>query len=323
MQQMKGEKPEKRDLPIISLRTKITSPLQFLIKKENYKQERSSINLKSPSSGEFTQKQKFEYFLTFKKRLSRLFILQALEFMEEVITPAMPEFTASERIREVYRTIMRFYKRAFYPDRLEEGSCKDSKKPSRNKKLDEKFIKSELNALMHLEKYIDEFIKLHLNKKWVISKVDSVLKAGLRVAICEAMLIKKPYDLVSFENNLKTSCIYKLKESEIFKKYFSNFFAPEKVLPYPKDIGEFFKEIQISYSSEHLISRYKLILSEYTTLMKACIEVEKEVDFFNAVLRKALIDIKKIRDKKEDFFYLILANKINESKNEFRINRAV
>jgi transcription termination factor NusB len=168
------------------------------------------------------KKRKFENFLTYRKRLTRLSIAQSLYFHEQFLNFSTIKLNLEEEVNEVYRVTICFYKRMFFTD----GKYGDNKK---NKKLDERFLRNIIRGYIERKESIDSYIIKHIHPKWRLSSLNAVVRAGLRSAICEALLVMNP--------------------------------------------------------------NYKIISSEYTSLIAGCITEDKEVAFFNAILDKILKEI--------------------------------
>ena len=172
-------------------------------------------------AGEETKKQKFESFLTYRKRLSRLALVQGIFFYEQFVNFSKVEFTPQEKVNEAYRTIIYFYKRMFFHEKY--GTNK------KNKKLEERLVRNTISQYVLNSQKVDELISKFLSKRWKIEMLNSVVRAGLRGAVCEALFSKK--------------------------------------------------------------KQYKLIVSEYTTLIAQISLEEKEIAFFNAILDNIIKDI--------------------------------
>jgi transcription termination factor NusB len=169
-----------------------------------------------------TKKQKFENFLTYRKRLSRLSLSQALYFYENFQKFNEETLNPEEEWNEVYRVIIFFYKKMFFIEKYG-----DNKK---NKKLDEKFLRNGIKSYLSARERVDGYIIRNIKKNWRIGKLNAVIRSSLRSAICEALFAKNP--------------------------------------------------------------NFKIILSEYTSLVSASVVDEKEVAFFNAVLDNIIKEIK-------------------------------
>ena len=129
------------------------------------------------------KKQKFEAFLSYRKYLSRLALSQGLQFYEtfKILNPE--DLSFEEEVNEVYRVIIYFYKKIFFPNKYG-----DNKK---NKKLEERFIRFSIMHFLKNKELIDSYIKNNINKKWCLNKLNSVIRSSLRAAICEAIYAKK------------------------------------------------------------------------------------------------------------------------------------
>lgn len=173
-------------------------------------------NKAGPQLPFLTQKQKFENFLTYRKRLSRLASVQGIHFYEQFKLFNEEDFTVEGEINEVYRVIIFFYKKYFFPEKYG-----DSKK---TKRLDEKFVRTILGKTITNIDLIDSYIKKRLKKGWNIKRLNSVVRAGLRVAVSEILFTGKPNlkiiaseytDIISFS-------IVDLKEVAFFNAVLDN-----------------------------------------------------------------------------------------------------
>jgi transcription termination factor NusB len=146
-------------------------------------------NVNSSREDEFfenslTKKQKFENFLTYRKRLSRLSLSQAHYFHENFLKFNEETLNPEEEWNEIYRVIIFFYKKMFFIDKYG-----DNKK---NKKLDEKFLRNGIKSYLSSREKVDGYISRNIKKNWCISKLNSVIRSSLRSAICEALFVKNP-----------------------------------------------------------------------------------------------------------------------------------
>jgi transcription termination factor NusB len=131
-----------------------------------------------------TKKQKFENFLTYRKRLSRLSLSQALYFYENFQKFNEETLNPEEEWNEVYRVIIFFYKKMFFIEKYG-----DNKK---NKKLDEKFLRNGIKSYLSSREKVDGYIIRNIKKTWRISRLNAVIRSSLRAAICEALFVKNP-----------------------------------------------------------------------------------------------------------------------------------
>ena len=131
-----------------------------------------------------TKKQKFENFLTYRKRLSRLSLSQALYFHENFQKFNEETLNPEEEWNEVYRVIIFFYKKMFFIEKYG-----DNKK---NKKLDEKFLRNGIKSYLSSKEKVDGYIIRNIKKTWRISRLNAVIRSSLRAAICEALFVKNP-----------------------------------------------------------------------------------------------------------------------------------
>lgn len=129
------------------------------------------------------KRQKFEAFLSYRKYLSRLALAQSLQFYETFKVMNPNEMSIEEEVNEVYRVIIFFYKKVFFPNRYGENK--------KNKKLEEKFVRLSILNYLKNKDIVDSYIKSNINKKWCLSKLNSVIRASLRSAICEALYSRK------------------------------------------------------------------------------------------------------------------------------------
>ena len=174
--------------------------------------------LKKTSNNEVkTPKQRFEAFLTYKKRLSRLAIVQSLYFYDQYLASNKDKHIKDKNLfNECYRTIIFFYKRFFFPKRYGENV--------KNKKLEEGFIQQIIYNFISEQVKIDNIITKYLSKKWRISKLNSIIRAGLRAAVCEAFTNKKCKNniLISEYTNLISDCVISEKEVDFFNAILEN-----------------------------------------------------------------------------------------------------
>ncbi len=163
-----------------------------------------------------SKKQKFESFLTYRKRLSRLAIVQGLYFYEQFSAFSKVPFTDEEKANEVYRTIIYFYKRMFFYEKY--GTNK------KNKRLEERFVRGVITYYILNAEKIDAYIKKYISKKWRISRLNSVIRAGLRGAICEAFFSRKrQFKLITSEyTDLIATTVLEEKEVAFFNAILDN-----------------------------------------------------------------------------------------------------
>lgn len=205
-----GSKDQKSK--VISLKNPVKSPLGFLAKISPSSTAIGSKDVLGNSSGslQLTQKQKFENFLTYKKRLSRLAIMQGLHYYEVFLKFKENQFSLDEEVNEIYRTIVYFYKRMLFS-----GKYGENKK---NKKLDEKFVRMSIMNAICYKGEIDAYIKKHLKKSFTLYRLNSTVRAGLRAAIYEVLYSKKPnYKIIVSEyTGLVANSISQEKEVAFF-----------------------------------------------------------------------------------------------------------
>ena len=138
----------------------------------------------SQEEGLATKKEKFESFLTHRRRLTRLALSQALYFYEQFsLFNEIKLDTIEEEMNEIYRVIIYFYKKMFFRDRYG-----DNKK---NKKLEEKFIKQKLFYFLKNKQQIDKILINNIKKPWCLNKINFVIKATARACISEALSAKE------------------------------------------------------------------------------------------------------------------------------------
>lgn len=170
--------------PTLTLKNPNTANLKLL----KTKLQEESEGIEQPTS----KKQKFEFFLTYRKRLSRLAIVQSIFFYEQFTKFSKANFTQEEKANEAYRTIIYFYKRLFFYSNY--GTNK------KNKKLEERFVRKIITQYVLNSTLIDNQISKFLNKNWKLKYLNSILRATLRSAVCEALFSpKKQYTLLISE----------------------------------------------------------------------------------------------------------------------------
>lgn len=159
----------------INFKTEVKSPIEKL--------KAASYVLKASNAEELSKKQKFEAFLSYRKYLSRLALAQGLQFYEtfKIINPE--KLTIEEEINEIYRVIIYFYKKIFFPNKYGENK--------KNKKLEERFVRYSIGNYLKNKETVDTYIKNNISKKWHINRLNSVIRSVLRAAICEVLFAKK------------------------------------------------------------------------------------------------------------------------------------
>ena len=165
---------------------------------------------------EESKKQKFESFLTYRKRLSRLALVQGIYFHEQFMQFTTIDLTNEEKVNEAYRTVIYFYKRMLF-----NGKYGTNKK---NKKLEEKLVRSTIHQYITNAEMVDGLITKFLTKRWKLKMLNSVVRAGLRGAICEALFSsKKQYKLITAEyTTLMATLCTEEKEVDFFNAILDN-----------------------------------------------------------------------------------------------------
>ncbi len=135
------------------------------------------------------KKDVFERFLTYRRRIARMCIVQGMYLYEikqknKNITTKLTKKEIESEVNLVYQNVLYFYKNVFLLKR-EYGSTK------KNKKIDEKYFFDTLMLTVKELKHIDDIISKYLNEKWTIDKLDTVIKSILRSAVCEILYEKK------------------------------------------------------------------------------------------------------------------------------------
>ncbi|MEN9782181.1 MAG: hypothetical protein RL208_331 [Pseudomonadota bacterium] len=140
----------------------------------------------------------FDRFLTYRKRMSRLAIVQAL-FLYDIDKKAKIQFSSSDLFDPntkrknkdamlICQEVIYFYKNMFFTP-TEYGWNKKSKK------VDEGFMFEVVSyALANMDK-IDSMISNNLNERWTINKLDCTLRNLIRAATTEILLphkVEKP-----------------------------------------------------------------------------------------------------------------------------------
>ena len=206
------DKLTNQKLKTITLKKPVTSPLENFRPKPklrpNFQETEEDNRFLDGFVG--SKKQKFEGFLTYRKRLSRLAIVQGFYFYEQFKQFNEFECSFAEEVNEVYRIIIYFYKRMFFQQKY--GTNK------KNKKLDERFVRSMISNFISHSARVDDYIKKRLGKKWRISKLTTVVRCGFRAAICEALFGKKiSHKIISSEyTTLIALSIFEEKEIAFF-----------------------------------------------------------------------------------------------------------
>jgi transcription antitermination factor NusB len=136
------------------------------------------------------KKERFEQFLTYQKRLTRLALCQAYcsyEFNYEELDDEQ-NFDLSETgkilkdprdIQRTVKSIIYVYKNLFFVGRY--GPIE------RKKKLDEKWLYDSFNGILQNRSDLDQRIIQSLNKKWKINDLYPIIRTIFRCAVYEMM----------------------------------------------------------------------------------------------------------------------------------------
>ena len=129
------------------------------------------------------KKDLFERFLTYRRRMARMCAVQAIylfDIRQRNNNKKMTRQETQSEVTLVCKNVLYFYKNIFFA-RQDYGQNK------KTKKIDEKyFLDTVLSAAKDLES-IDKIIAQHLNEKWTVSRLDTVIRSILRCAVCEVL----------------------------------------------------------------------------------------------------------------------------------------
>jgi transcription antitermination factor NusB len=136
------------------------------------------------------EKQKrFEWFLTYRKRLTRLCLIQCLYAYEmyensdkDAGSTAYMEPTR-QNIAMTFRSIIFLYKTQFFKGKY--GSTK------KNQKIEEDTVKKYFTYILNHKLEMDEYIKKYLKAKWTVYRLSPVVRAILRCGVYELLYILK------------------------------------------------------------------------------------------------------------------------------------
>jgi transcription antitermination factor NusB len=135
----------------------------------------------------------FDRFLTYRRRMARLASVQALYLydldskIKKLAENSLFKDKQDSKIKTpmiLCQEVVYFYKNLFFTPQEYGWNRK-------NKKVDELFMFEIVTSSINNIKKIDEVVSKHLNNKWTISKLDTVLRAILRSAIGEILLNQK------------------------------------------------------------------------------------------------------------------------------------
>lgn len=130
------------------------------------------------------KRKRFEHFLTNRRRMTRLALIQSAYYFEQrrLVNKEMESTEAlklNEEVNEIYRVVIFFYKKVFFPNRYG-----DSQK---TKKLEEKFLRHLIEGIITTRDELDGHIKKYLKKGWTVMRLDSIVRSALRCATYEAI----------------------------------------------------------------------------------------------------------------------------------------
>ncbi len=125
----------------------------------------------------------FERFLTYRRRIARMCSVQAIylfDIKHKANLIKIPIIKVKEEINIICRSVLYFYKHIFF-------SNQDYGKNRKNKRIDEKHFEAIVDwVIKDLEK-IDNIVSQYLNEKWTVERLDTVIRAILRCAVCEIL----------------------------------------------------------------------------------------------------------------------------------------
>ena len=127
------------------------------------------------------KKKKFEMFVTYRKRLTRLAFVQALWNLESNRLSATDKklLKKNEEADIICNGTIFIYKTFFYAGKY--GVTR------KTKKLEERFLKGCIFGYMDAETEVDDYIKKFLKDRWTITRLDSVIRAILRCGVYEIL----------------------------------------------------------------------------------------------------------------------------------------
>jgi len=132
------------------------------------------------------KKERFEQFLTYRKRLSRLALTQCCYLYEMEFLTSENNFNDDSttlhidktiNTDDVVRSVIFLYRNVFFYGRY--GLI------NKKKKLEEKWIADCFADIVKYINELDDIIRQHLSSKWTIYKLDPIVRAVLRSALYE------------------------------------------------------------------------------------------------------------------------------------------
>ena len=132
------------------------------------------------------KKERFEQFLTYRKRLSRLALTQCCYLYEMEFLTSENNFNSESttlhldktiNTDDVVRSVIFLYRNVFFYGRY--GLI------NKKKKLEEKWINDCFTDIVKYINELDDIIRQHLSSKWTIYKLDPIVRAVLRSALYE------------------------------------------------------------------------------------------------------------------------------------------
>lgn len=138
------------------------------------------------SDDQQVKKVKFEAFLTYRKRITRLSIVQSLYIYEtflltdSAVSSVMFVNPVPQNINGIVRSIVGFYKEVFFEDGTYGTNIK-------NRKLDEIFLTNIVGGVLQNIMEIDSHIKRFLKTNWTVYGLDAVVRCILRCGVYELL----------------------------------------------------------------------------------------------------------------------------------------
>jgi transcription antitermination factor NusB len=131
------------------------------------------------------KKERFEQFLTYRKRLTRLAFVQCSYIYEtsylvdaEAKNDSLITNKSSDPI-SIVRSVIYVYKNIFFPGRY--GAI------DKRKKLEERFLFQSLSLLINSVHEVDNYIKNNLKQGWTVYRLNPLIRAILRCGTYELL----------------------------------------------------------------------------------------------------------------------------------------
>ena len=168
----------------------VQNPEEYKFEKTNQHHNKFEPIQKKPifEFESLNKKERFEQFLTYRKRLSRLALVQCCYLYEITFLTSDKNFTSEAtsshidkgiRADEIVKSVIFLYRNIFFYGRY--GPI------NKKKKLEEKWLYDSLSDIIRFVNELDETIRHKLSKKWTVYKLDPTVRAILRSA-CYEML---------------------------------------------------------------------------------------------------------------------------------------